>query len=126
MVELDSNDDHAPPPPPHKPAPVLPYGVESPDRTAAAGRGVGQFVLGIVSYAAISGTFLYLGGVAHGGTEGLIASYIAAVLVVLLGGGWLRVRHGWHAFIPGVLTGIAVTCLVPPIAIFVICGGFRR
>jgi hypothetical protein len=35
---------------------------------------------------------------------------------------WVRVKYKWRGFIPGVLLGFGLTCLVPIGLVFVICG----
>jgi hypothetical protein len=55
----------------------------------------------------------------------------SAIAVALVGVGalaiWLRLRFRWRGFLPGLLIGFGLTCLVPVGILLVICGtgGFR-
>jgi len=61
-------------------------------------------------------------GVRSGNAEG--AWVVIATILAVLGGMalWLRMRLRWRGFIPGLLLGLGITCLLPVGIIFVICG----
>ena len=47
----------------------------------------------------------------------------ASLFVALIGlSGWLRIRHRWRGFIPGLLIAFVLTCLVPIGIVAVVCG----
>ena len=56
------------------------------------------------------------------GTNAL--AWIIGTLLVCIGGItlWLRLRFRWRGFLPGLLIGFGLTCLVPVGIVAVICG----
>jgi hypothetical protein len=62
-----------------------------------------------------------------------VSSYNAtpfAIAAALIGAGalaiWLRIRFRWLGFLPGLLIGFGLTCLVPVGILLIICGGAFR
>jgi len=56
----------------------------------------------------------------------VISSPLGAMLICLGGlAVWLRLRFRWRGFLPGVLVGFGLTCLVPIGIVAVICGMHR-
>jgi len=53
--------------------------------------------------------------------EGRIVIFLSCVLMIGVSIA-VQVRLGWRSFIPGVLLGIGLTCLVPYATMWVICG----
>lgn len=55
---------------------------------------------------------------------------LAAIGAALVGVGtlaiWLRLRFRWRGFLPGLLIGFGLTCLVPVGLLLIICGGMGR
>lgn len=57
-------------------------------------------------------------------------TYVMIVIMVLLAliillAGFLGVRYHWRSFVPGMIMGLVLTCLVPVGIVVVVCGGVR-
>lgn len=122
-----NQDDPTPPPLPERP--TLEYRHSAPGndppfqpRTpmwAQVFAGFGAWIIGIatVIIAATSGH-------SPSAMAGNPVVLVIGALLVCLGGItiWLRLRFRWRGFLPGLLIGFALTCLVPAGIVAVICG----
>jgi hypothetical protein len=92
-----------------------------------------------VAVQALAGFFSWIAGAAL--VVGIVVSAAKAgadpttLLVPVLGVGlvaavwvgvWVRARFGWRGFIPGMLLGVGLTCLVPVGIVAVVCGPWGR
>jgi hypothetical protein len=70
---------------------------------------------------------LLFGTLIRGSTFQDYAKQIAALELSAVAGLslWLRIKYGWRGFIPGVLLGFGLTCLVPIGIVAVVCGGWK-
>src|SRR3954463_6782250 len=116
----DPNEGNVPDPAAAPTPPVLNYGQRASAGSRRA-RGAGQFVLGVLTQAAVAGGAVYASMSKESTLPSLVLVYALATVAVLIVGGVLK-RCGWRSFLPGILTGVALTLLVPPIALYVICG----
>ena len=74
-------------------------------------------VVGIIAAAAKSG----------GASPDLLVPLLSIGLFAAVGiGSWARATLGWRGFIPGMLLGFGLTCLVPIGIVAVVCGGGLR
>ncbi len=103
---------------------MLGYGTKGYGQPAT--RGFGQFVLGfffwIFSAAAAILTFAGLANRAGNAAFITVGIYLAIVLGVCA---WTSTKLRWRSFIPGVLLGAGLTCLVPVGIVAVICGNTK-
>src|SRR3954452_3673339 len=117
----DPDESTSRPDPAEETPPVLNYG-HLPDAGLRRTRGAGQFFLGLVTELAVAGGAVYASMSKESTLPGTVLVYAFATAAVLILGLILRQRYGWGSFVRGILTGIALTLLVPPIALYVICG----
>ena len=93
-----------------EPKPAVPVGV--------------QGVLGFLTWIAACGAAYFLIATFVTSSSGpldaflILAGLLSAVIVL---SSWLRVAHRWTGFIPGVLIGVGVGCLLPVGVVAVIC-----
>ena len=106
--------------PPARRPPVLGY-ARPPGHATAAPSGL-QFLAGLLGYATAAGGLVFAAANLRFDALGVFFAYFTGVAALVLGGQWLRHHHGWEAFLPGVFLGIGLTCLVPPVALFFLCG----
>lgn len=97
-------------------------------RTRGVGPVTGQVLLGFLAWVCTLAA-TYAAGVTAGHLRvGDTFVWVAAALPLvgaLAFGVYLRVRHGWRGFLPGMLLGFGLTCLVPVGIVAVVCGAFR-
>ena len=117
-MTTDPADEEQPPTPPpldyRGPAdPVQPTPVSAAGQAAI---GFVAWVFGLASWLGV-----VLGG---GGGQATTPWWTAAVIVVGLIGltAWVAIRYRWTWFLPGVLLGLLLTCLVPWGILAVVCG----
>jgi hypothetical protein len=99
--------------------------------------GVGTWVLGLAAMFTVMryGSYfvfqvLWAAGVTklfgigrNGAYLGLIVAMLAALLGLSM---WMGLKLGWRGFMPGVLLGLGLTCLVPVGIVAVVCGPWNR
>jgi hypothetical protein len=120
MADKDSNQHR----PPEYTPPVLDYnsGKDQPvPDTSTSGQMLAGFLCWVL---AVVATFVMLP--AQSGITPPDLWWIPPALMlglVIAACIWTRVKFGWRGFVPGVLIGLGLTCLVPIGIIAVICGG---
>jgi len=114
-----------------EPKSVLPYAARRPRQPYLAMTPLGlQMAAGIVAW------LLGVGGVWMAAERSAnmpgvnpieIALWVVGLMLVCLGGVaiFLRVRYDWRGFIPGLLIGLILTCLIPIGIVSVICGWWK-
>ncbi len=91
-------------------------------RAATASFVVGTAVIGFFTWVFAVALWVAVGAAASGappvlwGGGGLILAGVAWL------GWWQHTRHGWRGFVPGLLLGFLLTCLVPVGIVAVVCG----
>jgi hypothetical protein len=113
---------------------VLPYRAARDERvvpkTSFAGQaamGMGVWVLGVVLVVIAVRDVATARGVLAMPTQQVVTLIIGGAVLAIGGLGlWLRLRFKWRGFIPGLLLGFGLTCLVPIGIVFVICGGLGK
>ena len=128
MATPDQPEDPTDAPPP-RPAPL--------DYRGRSGPGTGpttpvalQAFLGFVAWLAGTGGvagIAFAAANARTGTPTLLVPLLTvALLLAILLGSYVRFRLGWRGFIPGMLLGFGLTCLVPVGIVAVVCGPWNR
>ena len=86
----------------------------------------GQAGLGFVAWLAAVGAWVAacFGAQGNGTVVSVAGGAVLVGLVWLCA--WVRLRRRWRAFIPGVLIGFGLTCLVPVGIVAVVCGAWHR
>lgn len=107
-----------------------PLDYRSPPTTADrwTGPASGQVLLGFLAWlATVAGTCGFAGMAKGANLTGTPAAVVLSLPVIgmLAFGVWLRVHRGWRGFLPGLLLGFGLTCLVPVGVAAVVCGAFR-
>jgi len=105
------------------PPPMLDYG--SKRYSQAHGRPWGEMFIGFLSW--IGGfAAVVMTGMASNNATAVLGVLVITAAALIWGGTYLHLR-GWRGFVPGLLIGFAITCLLPFGIAAVICGsgGFR-
>lgn len=80
----------------------------------------------------IAGTGAVLGIVVSANKAGaepatlLVPVVSVGLIAAVWMGVWVRARFGWRGFIPGMLIGVGLTCLVPIGFVAIVCGPWGR
>ena len=112
-----SNDPDEPPPPP-----PLEYRWPGIERTGT----VAHWPLGFAAWVVAVGAWVSVATVGRGEPAVLwtaAATILAAPASLCV---WTRVRLGWRGFLPGLLIGFRLTCLVPVGIVAALCGPWHR
>ncbi len=120
MDEREPEPDEEPPPW-SDPVP-LDYRPVTPERSGTPM--AGQVAMGVATWVAALGGFVALVAAFPRSMDEADIVFLAVVyligLAVLMA--WIRIRYEWHGFIPGVLLGFGLTCLLPLGYIAILCG----
>jgi hypothetical protein len=84
--------------------------------------GVAAYVLSMIFMAIVLNSGLIGNLLAIEPSSFFLPMLIATLIGLAVASFWLRTRYNWSAFLPGVLLGIALTCLVPIGILIVTCG----
>jgi hypothetical protein len=86
---------------------------------------VAQIAIGFAAWVAMVVLFIFIGAAASGAMtqdSDIFALIALGVIAVIIMCALVRGKLGWRGFIPGVLLGFGVTCLLPLGLAVILCG----